>query len=181
MLQQARVVPTSRQRALLHLNTAGHLRGGCGSSEELLAASDAAVAVRTEEEVTEEQKGGESSSEEEEDGSSMDEDEDEDQDDARIRNLARAEAEGIEDGVEGSAVEGVRTQFQAALGNLLGVPVPSEDGKFQAAFGIPVPSAKAASVVNAIMTAVCTLVVATAQSFYRYRGMPPPNYAFTCC
>lgn len=178
MLQQARVVPTFRQRALLHLNTAGHLRGGCGASDELLAASDAAAAVRTEEE---EQNGGESSSEEEEDGSSMDEDEDEDQDDARIRNLARAEAEGIEDGVEGSAVEGVRTQFQTALGNLLGVPVPSGDGKFQAAFGIPVPSAKAASVVNAIMTAVCTLVVATAQSFYRYRGMPPPNRAFTCC
>ena len=177
MLQQARVVPTSRQRALLHLNTAGHLRGGCGASDELLAEAGAAAAVRTEEEVTEEQE----SSSEEEDGSSMDEDEDEDQDDARIRNLARAEAEGIEDGVEGSAVEGVRTQFQAALGNLLGVPVPSEDGKFQAAFGIPVPSAKAASVVNAIMTAVCTLVVATAQSFYRYRGMPPPNYDFTCC
>jgi hypothetical protein len=44
MLQQARVVPTFRQRALLHLNTAGHLRGGCGASDELLAASDAAAA-----------------------------------------------------------------------------------------------------------------------------------------
>jgi hypothetical protein len=45
----------------------------------------------------------------------------------------------------------------------------------QAAFGIPVPSERAAALVNAALTAACTLVVAIIQAYYKYRGKEPPN------
>jgi hypothetical protein len=84
------------------------------------------------------------------------------------------EDEETEEGTSGDLAGG------ETEGEVVGEETMAVDGepvavKHQAAFGIPVPSERAAAAVNAALTALCTAVVAVVQSFYKYRGTEPPN------